>query len=88
MYQLELACLGVAQNVQNQQTEHGIKDAYTQFWIEDLIVRSRSLRRNTESTSAQIQTELLAWVHENKNAIYNPFLTLEGEFLSKSETGR
>jgi len=84
-YQLELACLGVAQNVQNQQTEHGIKDAYTQSWIENLIARSRSLRKNTEQTSAQIQTELLAWVHENKNDIYNPFLTLEGEFLP--ETG-
>ena len=28
-YQVQLACLGVAQNVQNQQTKTGIKDAYT-----------------------------------------------------------
>jgi len=33
-----------------------------------------------------IQTELLAWVHENKNDIYNPFLTLDGECLSDEYT--
>ena len=36
-YQVQLACLGVAQNVQNQQTKTGIKDAYTQYWIDYLI---------------------------------------------------
>jgi hypothetical protein len=75
-----LACLGVAQNVQNQQTEKGIKDSYTQFWIDDLIARARVLRKDhPEQTTADIQTELLSWVHENKSDIYNPFLTLDGE---------
>jgi hypothetical protein len=39
-HQVELACLGVAQNVQNQQMKHGIKDGYTQFWIDNLITRA------------------------------------------------
>ena len=38
--QVELACLGIAQNVQTQQTKNGIKDGYTQYWIGDLIDRA------------------------------------------------
>ncbi|KAJ3517709.1 hypothetical protein NLJ89_g342 [Agrocybe chaxingu] len=60
--QVELACLGIAQNVQNQQTKNGIKDAYTQFWIDDLIARARILRKNhPERTALEIQAELLTW---------------------------
>lgn len=78
--QVELACLGIAQNVQNQQTKNGVKDAYTQFWIDDLIARARILRKNhPERTPLDIQAELLTWVHEHKSEIYNPFLTLDGE---------
>lgn len=75
-----MACLGVAQNVQNQQTKSGIKDGYTQFWIDDLIARARSLRKDhPERTTIDIQTELLTWVHKNEGNIYNPFLTLDGK---------
>ena len=82
--QIELACLGIAQNVQNQQTKHGIKDAYTQFWIDDLIARARMLRKNRpERTALDIQAELLTWVHEHNSDIYNPFLTLDGECFSE-----
>jgi hypothetical protein len=82
-YQVELACLGVAQNVQNQQTKHGIKDGYTQFWIDRLIERARTLRKNNPARPpADIQAELLTWVHENKDDIYNPFLTLNGKSLA------
>ncbi|KJA14960.1 hypothetical protein HYPSUDRAFT_149732 [Hypholoma sublateritium FD-334 SS-4] len=77
--QVELACLGIAQNVQNHQTDTGTKDAYTQFWIDHLIARARLLRKkHPERTATDIQAELLAWVHENKSDIYNPFLTLDG----------
>jgi len=82
--QVELACLGIAQNVQNQQTKNGIKDAYTQFWIDDLIARARTLRKNhPERPALDIQAELLAWVHEHNSDIYNPFLTLDGECFSE-----
>ncbi len=85
--QVELACLGVAQNIQNQQTENGIKDGYTQYWIDDLVARARTLRRNHPGrTTADIQTELLTWVHENQSDIYNPFLTLDGERLSNTNS--
>lgn len=79
--QVELACLGIAQTVNNQQTDTGIKDAYTQYWIDDLLGRARILRKNhPEKTTTEIQNELLVWVHAHESDIYNPFLTLEGEF--------
>ena len=79
--QVELACLGVAQNVQIEQTKTGIKDAYTQYWIDDLIDRARKLRKDCpERTVTEIQNELLIWVYEHEKDIYNPFLTLDGEF--------
>ena len=79
-YQVELACLGIAQNVQNQQTKTGIKDAYTQYWIDYLIDRARTLRKEYPArTTADIQSELLSWVQEHNSDIYNPFLKLDGE---------
>ena len=85
--QVELACLGIAQNVQNQQTKNGIKDAYIQFWIDELIAHARTLRNtHPERTAADIQTELLTWVHQNESDIYNPFLMLDGECLPVPDT--
>ena len=79
-YQVQLACLGVAQNVQIQQTKTGIKDAYTQYWIDYLVDRARTLRKEHPGrTTADIQSELLIWVQEHKSEIYNPFLKLDGE---------
>ena len=91
--QVRLACLGVAQNVQNLQTKTGVKDGYTQHWIDRLIERARSLRKeHPEKTVDGIQSELLTWVEEHKSEIYNPFLKLSGEqclikFLALSECG-
>ena len=79
-YQVQLACLGVAQNVQNQQTKTGIKDAYTQYWIDYLIDRACSLHKERPGqTMADIQSKLLTWVQEHKSEIYNPFLKLDGK---------
>jgi hypothetical protein len=74
--------LGVAQNVHNHQTESGIKDSYTQHWIDLLIVRARDIRKQSPGrTTTDIQAELMMWVNENKSDIYNPFLTLDGKHL-------
>lgn len=71
--------MGVAQHVQHHQTKTGIKDAYTQHWIDYLIDRARTLRKeHPERTPADIQNELLAWVQERKNDVYNPFLNIPG----------
>ncbi len=78
--QVRIACSGIAQNVQNLQTKTGVKDGYTQYWIDCLIERARSLRKAQPGRSVDdIQAELLTWVEEHKNEIYNPFLKLDGE---------
>ena len=79
-HQVQLACLGISQNVKTQQTKTGVKDAYTQYWIDHLIEQARTLHKeHPRRTTADIQSELLAWVQERKSEIYNPFLKLDGE---------
>ena len=60
--QLATACLGNTSKVNTLQTNSGIKDAFTQPWIEDLILRSRDLRR-LGRTPDEIQAELKNRVH-------------------------
>jgi hypothetical protein len=77
--QVDLSCLGVAKTVSDSQTDTGVKDAYTQFWINQLIDRAREMKtkeplRSTES----IAEELRKWVSDNEDKIYNPFLSHPG----------
>jgi len=77
--QVRTACLGVAVTVERLQTETGVKDTYTQYWIDNLISRARDLKKaQPQRKPTEIQDELMVWVNENKTKIYNPFLTLEG----------
>ncbi|KAF8148420.1 hypothetical protein B0H34DRAFT_778280 [Crassisporium funariophilum] len=77
--QVKAACLGVAQSVKDAQTETGIKDMYTQYWIDSLIERARVMQKeNPTIPAATIQAELMRWVHDHEEAIYNSFLTLDG----------
>ncbi|KAI1785515.1 hypothetical protein LXA43DRAFT_1065840 [Ganoderma leucocontextum] len=75
--QLHLACLGVASHVKKRQTEHGVKDAYTQYWIDDLLTRAREAKKiNPARSDIEIQQELIQWVDTHTDQIYNPFFTL------------
>ncbi|KDQ20410.1 hypothetical protein BOTBODRAFT_183201 [Botryobasidium botryosum FD-172 SS1] len=77
--QVKLACRGVAKAVQDQQTATGVKDNYTQYWIEELLKRAQGLRQADPTRSPEdIAKELEAWAEENKEDIYNPFLTMLG----------
>lgn len=77
--QVHAACSGVAQTVRDMQTSTGVKDAYTQYWIDDLIGRSRQLQRaKPDRALSDIRAELLKWVDDNKEKIYNPFLLMKG----------
>lgn len=62
----------------DRQTETGVKDAYTQYWIEKLIgwSRERQSRPNAQSID-EIEAELMGFVRSNQKEIYNPFLTLK-----------
>lgn len=77
--QVKVACLGVAQSVKDLQTDSGIKDAFTQHWIDQLIERSRIMQKSQPKRPVnEIQAELMRWVDEKKSTIFNPFLTIKG----------
>lgn len=75
-----LACAGVAQPIKDMQTDTGIKDAYTQHWIEYLLAQFKQKKTETPARSAaSIQEELIQWTLDNEDKIYSGFLTLEGQ---------
>ena len=77
--QVNLSCLGVAKTVSDSQTDTGVKDAYTQFWINQLIERARETKRKEPFRSMDsIAEELRQWVTDNEDKIYNPFLSHPG----------
>jgi hypothetical protein len=76
--QVNLACEGIATKVATRQTDTGVKDAYTQHWIDQLIGRAREMKKDSSRTKENITAELMAWVKEHEADIYNPFLTLKG----------
>ncbi|KAL0570869.1 hypothetical protein V5O48_011094 [Marasmius crinis-equi] len=77
--QLLLACRGVAKRVEERQTESGIKDPFTQHWVEDLLERFRLMHAHDRGREKkEITTELEGWVREHEDDIITGFLTLKG----------
>ncbi|KAJ6612917.1 hypothetical protein B0H10DRAFT_2277539 [Mycena sp. CBHHK59/15] len=77
--QVGLACAGVAQPIKNTQTDTGIKDAYTQYWIDYLFEKFKEKKtENPNRDSKEIQEELIQWTLDNEDRIYSGFLTLKG----------
>lgn len=65
-----MACTGVAQPVIDRQSDTGVKDAYTQFWINQLIERAREMKNKEPGRAAEsIMQELHHWVVDNKSKI-------------------
>ncbi|KAJ7726809.1 hypothetical protein DFH07DRAFT_945958, partial [Mycena maculata] len=77
--QIKLACLGVAQPIKNAQTDTGIKDAYTQHWIDHILEQFKQKQQaDPERSTTKIQEELIQWTLDNEDKIYNGFLTTKG----------
>ncbi|TFK86355.1 hypothetical protein K466DRAFT_550568 [Polyporus arcularius HHB13444] len=77
--QVHMACSGIEKHVKDRQRATGVKDAYTQYWINDLIKRARSMKiEHPDMSDEQIETELVSWADANAEIIYNPFFTLRG----------
>ena len=78
--QVKAACLGLAQTVKDLQTNSGVKDAFAQHWIDELIECSQAMQKGQlQHPVSQIQDKLMAWISTKKAAVYNPFLTLIGK---------
>lgn len=66
-------------HVSTRQTDTGVKDGYTQYWIDQIIARFRKIKQDTpRRPSSDIQNELQTWVEKNKEKIYSGFLSTKG----------
>ena len=83
MLQVSKACTGIASHVEERQKASGVKDAYTQYWINDLISRARTLKaQNPARSEASVYNELMEWVIANQEKIFNPNLRIKGQYSS------
>lgn len=77
--QVKLACAGVAKPVKDSQTKTGVKDMYTQYWIDFLLSRFKELKKDEpDRDEKEIQAELVQWALDNRDKIYSAFLTMKG----------
>ncbi|KAJ7354589.1 hypothetical protein DFH08DRAFT_922891 [Mycena albidolilacea] len=77
--QVELACRGMSKCVQELQTQTGVKDVYTQYWIEQILARAAEMcQQEPDVSEATIKSELIQWTRDNEEKLYSPFLTLKG----------
>ncbi|KAJ6591419.1 hypothetical protein B0H10DRAFT_2179282 [Mycena sp. CBHHK59/15] len=77
--QVKLACSGVSQQVKDSQTKTGVKDMYTQYWIDQLISRFKQIKKDDPAQSnTDIEEELIQWTRANSDKIYSAFLTMKG----------
>ncbi|KAJ7574826.1 hypothetical protein C8J56DRAFT_1007846 [Mycena floridula] len=76
--QVKLACQGIAAPIKEAQTDTGVKDAFTQYWIKHILKWFKTLSEaNNNQTESDITAELLKWVDENYEKIFSLFLTLK-----------
>lgn len=60
----------------------GVKDVYTQYWIELILARATEMhRQDPDASEAAIKGELIQWTRDNEEKLYSPFLTLKGTGL-------
>ncbi|KAF8134135.1 hypothetical protein K438DRAFT_1911731 [Mycena galopus ATCC 62051] len=70
--QVEVACSGVLNDVKKLQTGTGVKDIYTQFWIDQLIARFKEMRKDEPNRATQeVKAELIQWTIDNRDKIYS-----------------
>ncbi|KAJ7822982.1 hypothetical protein B0H14DRAFT_3146177 [Mycena olivaceomarginata] len=55
----------------------GVKDAYTQYWIEHLLEQYKQ-KKSEGQHPKDIESELVQWTLDNEDKIYSGFLTLQG----------
>ncbi|KAJ7888582.1 hypothetical protein B0H14DRAFT_2337173 [Mycena olivaceomarginata] len=77
--QIKLACSGVLKPVKDSQTRTGVKDMYTQYWINHLLSRFSEMKTaEPDRSNEEITAELVQWTLDNRDSIYSAFLTTKG----------
>jgi hypothetical protein len=70
---------GVAVRVSEIQTETGIKDKVTEYWIELLLKKANGIRNeNPRVTSDELQKTLTEWLDGQPGDKMNPLLDIAG----------
>ncbi|KAJ7792328.1 hypothetical protein B0H13DRAFT_1935744 [Mycena leptocephala] len=73
---IELACEGNETELKKMYTASGIKDKYTEYWINDIL--SQFKKQVDSGVSKETVTEALKkWVEDNRKTIYSAFLTTD-----------
>ncbi|KAJ7820467.1 hypothetical protein B0H14DRAFT_3735670 [Mycena olivaceomarginata] len=68
--QVKLACAGVAKHVEDAQRTTGVKDAYTQHWIEYLLEQYKQKKAEGQRPK-DIESQLVQWTLNNEDKIYS-----------------
>ena len=70
---------GVEKTVADMQTATGVKDKVAQHWINILLKKSKELKSQNPSRTAQdIAAELRQWLGEQPGDKINPLLSISG----------
>lgn len=68
--------------IDEMQTNSGVKDAFTQYWIDELIKQYKAkIFEAPDRPKSEITAELKEFVDKHLHEIYNSFLTLQGDDL-------
>ncbi|KAJ7223043.1 hypothetical protein GGX14DRAFT_626835 [Mycena pura] len=75
--QIKLACEGDEAELKKTYTASGIKDKYTEYWINDILSQ---FKKEVEKGASKdtVSVALKQWVKDNNDDIYSPFLTTDG----------
>ncbi|KAJ7196272.1 hypothetical protein GGX14DRAFT_403477 [Mycena pura] len=76
-HQLNLACEGNETDLKKSYTATGIKDKYTEYWINDILSQFKKAVANGEDKQAVTEV-LKQWVKDHSDDIYSAFLTTDG----------
>ncbi|KAF8144720.1 hypothetical protein K438DRAFT_1910920 [Mycena galopus ATCC 62051] len=74
--QVDLACEGNEAELKKNYTASGIKDKYTEYWINDILSQFKVEVAKGESKE-KVTEALKKWVEDNQDSIYSPFLTTD-----------
>ncbi|THU81998.1 hypothetical protein K435DRAFT_823322 [Dendrothele bispora CBS 962.96] len=77
--QLNTAMTGVASHVKAIQTETGVKDKVTEYWIDLLLKKANQIHKdNPRKAQEEVTTELTEWLESQPGDKTNPLLDIAG----------
>ncbi|KAK6997334.1 hypothetical protein R3P38DRAFT_2563581 [Favolaschia claudopus] len=82
--QIELACEGNESELKKNYTATGVKDKYTEHWVNDILSQFKKAVESGKDKDV-VTAELKQWVKDHSDDIYSAFLTTDG-FVPSRDT--